>query len=81
MFSLVGRVPGRGELIRHPIGLEFEILDADARSIKKLRLHQNRPLAAPATASDAAAGQAGAAGAPLSPAPGAVKSEPGTGLA
>lgn len=40
VFSLVGRVPGRGELIRHPAGLEFEILDADARSLKKVRVHQ-----------------------------------------
>ena len=29
VFSLLGRVPSRGELIRHPSGLEFEVLDAD----------------------------------------------------
>jgi CBS domain containing-hemolysin-like protein len=28
VFALVGRVPARGELVRHPSGLEFEILDA-----------------------------------------------------
>ncbi len=38
VFSLAGRVPMRGELIAHPSGLEFEILDADPRRIKKLRL-------------------------------------------
>ena len=38
VFSLAGRVPIRGELIRHPSGLEFEILDADPRRIKSLRL-------------------------------------------
>lgn len=38
VFSLAGRVPVRGELIAHPCGLEFEILDADPRRIKKLRL-------------------------------------------
>jgi magnesium and cobalt transporter len=38
VFSLAGRVPLRGELISHPSGLEFEILDADPRRIKKLRL-------------------------------------------
>ncbi len=38
VFSLAGRVPVRGELIAHPSGLEFEILDADPRRIKKLRL-------------------------------------------
>ena len=35
----VGRVPARGELIRHPAGLEFEVLDADPRRVKKLRVH------------------------------------------
>ncbi|HWB45823.1 MAG TPA: hemolysin family protein [Hyphomicrobiaceae bacterium] len=39
VFALLGRVPARGELIRHPSGLEFEILDADPRRVKKLRLH------------------------------------------
>ena len=38
VFSLAGRVPIRGELIRHPSGFEFEILDADPRRIKSLRL-------------------------------------------
>ncbi len=38
VFSLAGRVPGRGEVIRHPSGVEFEILDADPRRIKRLRL-------------------------------------------
>ena len=38
VFSLAGRVPVRGELIRHPLGLEFEILDADPRRIKSLRV-------------------------------------------
>jgi CBS domain containing-hemolysin-like protein len=38
VFSLAGRVPVRGELISHPSGLEFEILDADPRRIKRLRL-------------------------------------------
>ncbi|MEL6297880.1 MAG: hemolysin family protein [Pseudomonadota bacterium] len=40
VFTLVGRIPVRGELVRHPSGLEFEILDADQRRIKKLRVHQ-----------------------------------------
>ena len=38
IFSLIGRVPGRGEIIQHPSGLEFEIIDADPRRIKRLRL-------------------------------------------
>ena len=38
VFSLAGRVPGRGELIAHPTGLEFEVLEADPRRIKRLRV-------------------------------------------
>lgn len=37
VFSLAGRVPHRGEVIRHPSGLEFEILEADARRVKRVR--------------------------------------------
>jgi CBS domain containing-hemolysin-like protein len=45
IFSLVGRVPARGELIRHPAGIEFEVLDADPRRVKKLRVHLPRAAA------------------------------------
>ena len=38
VFSLAGRVPIRGELIRHMSGIEFEVLDADPRRIKSLRI-------------------------------------------
>jgi CBS domain containing-hemolysin-like protein len=38
VFSLVGRVPRRGELIPHPSGLQFEVLDADARRVKRIRI-------------------------------------------
>ncbi len=38
LFTLTGRVPTRGELVVHePSGVEFEILDADPRRIKRLR--------------------------------------------
>jgi len=40
VFTLAGRVPIRGELICHPNGLEFEILDADPRRIKRLRVRR-----------------------------------------
>jgi CBS domain containing-hemolysin-like protein len=40
IFSLQGRVPARGELIRHPSGVEFEVLDADPRRVKKLRIYR-----------------------------------------
>jgi CBS domain containing-hemolysin-like protein len=38
VFFLAGRVPSRGELISHPSGLEFEVVEADPRRIKRLRL-------------------------------------------
>lgn len=38
IFDILGRVPQRNELIKHPSGLEFEILDADPRRIKKVRI-------------------------------------------
>jgi CBS domain containing-hemolysin-like protein len=39
VFSMLGRIPARGELVRHPSGIEFEVLEADPRRIKKLRVH------------------------------------------
>jgi CBS domain containing-hemolysin-like protein len=38
VFALAGRVPKRGEVIAHPGGIEFEVLDADPHRIKRLRL-------------------------------------------
>ena len=38
VFMLANRVPARGEVILHPNGYEFEIVDADLRRIKRLRL-------------------------------------------
>ena len=45
VFTLVGRVPVRGELItsRELPRLEFEVLDADPRRIKRLRIRTKRP--------------------------------------
>lgn len=39
VFVLVGRVPVRGELIGHVSGLEFEIVEADPRRVKRVRIH------------------------------------------
>ncbi len=36
--ALAGRVPKRGEVIPHPSGLEFEVLDGDPRRIQRLRI-------------------------------------------
>jgi CBS domain containing-hemolysin-like protein len=38
VFALAGRVPARGEVIKHPSGLEFDVLDADPRRVKRLRV-------------------------------------------
>jgi magnesium and cobalt transporter len=41
VFTLAGRVPTRGEVISHPAsGMEFRVLDADARRIRRLRLRR-----------------------------------------
>lgn len=36
IFYMLGYVPKKGEIIKHPAGIEFEVLEADARRITKL---------------------------------------------
>ena len=43
VFSIAGRVPVRGELLHHSSGVEFEVLDADHRRIKFLRVLKPEP--------------------------------------
>lgn len=50
VFAMLGRVPVRGELIRHPAGVEFEVTDADPRRLRKLRIHL-KPSGRPAASS------------------------------
>ncbi|MGR3364007.1 MAG: hemolysin family protein [Maritimibacter harenae] len=38
VFLEAGRVPARGEVIEHPSGAEFEVVDAEPRRIKRLRV-------------------------------------------
>ncbi len=45
VFMLSGRVPARGEVVVHPNGIEFEVVDADPRRIKRLRV-RTRPRSA-----------------------------------
>lgn len=40
VFTLAGRVPAKGELVSHPSGLEFRVLDADPRRIRRLRVRR-----------------------------------------
>lgn len=39
VFTIEGRVPEVGETVNHPEGFRFEIIDADPRRIKRIRLH------------------------------------------
>ena len=45
VFTLAGRVPARGEVLSHPSGWEFRVLEADARRIRRLRVRRS-PVAA-----------------------------------
>jgi Mg2+/Co2+ transporter CorC len=36
--SLLGRVPQRGEIVDHPGGYQFLVLDADPRRVRRLRV-------------------------------------------
>jgi CBS domain containing-hemolysin-like protein len=38
VVSLLGRVPLRGEIVAHPDGSEFQVLEADPRRVRKLRV-------------------------------------------
>jgi magnesium and cobalt transporter len=40
VFTLAGRVPARGEVISHPSGFEFRVLEADARHIRRVRVRR-----------------------------------------
>ena len=42
VFSLVDRVPRRSEVVTHSSGVEFVVVDADARRIKRLRGRDQR---------------------------------------
>ena len=41
VVMLSGRVPARGEVVVHPDGPEFEVMDAEPRRIKRLRVRMN----------------------------------------
>lgn len=42
VFSLIDRVPRRHEIVVHPSGLEFQIVDADSRRVKRLSVRDLR---------------------------------------
>ncbi len=42
IFSIAGRVPQRGEIIKHSSGITFEIKDADPMKIKSVKVSTNK---------------------------------------
>ncbi|MDZ7629344.1 MAG: hemolysin family protein [Parvularculaceae bacterium] len=51
--ALAGRVPQRGEVLSHPSGFDFEIIEADARKVRKIRMRKtSRPAIAPESRDD-----------------------------
>jgi CBS domain containing-hemolysin-like protein len=47
VFSIAGRVPQRGEVLAHASGYDFEVTEADARKIRKIRIRPHRAAEAP----------------------------------
>lgn len=45
VVALFGRVPRRGEVIRHPAGIDFEVLDAKSRRVDRVRVRSAREAA------------------------------------
>lgn len=43
VFASLGRIPVRGELVQAIPGFEFQILDADPRRVKRVRIMRKRP--------------------------------------
>ena len=63
-MTRIGRVPVRGELVPGPGMFEFEVLDADPRRIKKIRIYRRKKPreAAPRAAQGAASAAASPTG-------------------
>lgn len=56
IFHMLGRVPVRGELIKHASGIEFEIIAADPRRVRRVAIHTKpRTARPPASAAKPAA--------------------------
>ncbi len=74
IFSALGRIPARGEVVQALPGFEFHILDADPRRIKRVRITRKRH----AARRRPTVKQEGEAGAPERdlPAPEAIAEEP-----
>ena len=58
VFTMLGRVPQIGEVIKHSGGVEFEIVDADLRRVKRLLIRPGDTLRDGTDAADAAGAEA-----------------------
>ena len=54
--ALAGRLPQRGEVIAHPGGFDLEVIDADPRRVKKVRVRPAPPPGVPPAVTPKAAG-------------------------
>ena len=72
VVARLGRVPVKGELVAHESGIELEVLDADPRRIKRLRIHRPHATSSPASADGAADRDPHAGGASAAQAVGAT---------
>ncbi len=50
ILAIAGRVPKRGQIVEHPSGVTFEILEAGARRLHKIRIFRQLALPAPENA-------------------------------
>ena len=48
-MATAGSLPKRGQMIAHPSGLTFEVLEAGPRRLHTVRIHKQRALPAPDT--------------------------------
>ena len=64
-----GRLPARGEIVPHESGVEFEVVDADARRIKRIRVRLPGAVVAAAAEALADAGKVAAPPKPSQKAP------------
>ncbi|MDE3174897.1 MAG: HlyC/CorC family transporter [Pseudomonadota bacterium] len=55
--AFAGRVPARGEIVAGPDGFEFEVLDADPRRLKRVRIHPPAPAGSAAPKTPAVSGE------------------------
>jgi CBS domain containing-hemolysin-like protein len=72
LMTKAGRLPVRGELVPGPLSFEFEVLDADPRRLKRIRIYRRkdrRPAALPREARPRASESEQAAPSPAPPAP------------